>query len=64
MSEPIFLHLEIIDGKKHVFDQHGREIEGLISITSESCVNSIDTLTLKVEEMRDGNTRVISGGHQ
>jgi len=64
MREPIFLHLEIIDGKKHVFDQHGREIEGLISITSESCVNYIDTLTLKIEEMRDSEAPVISGGHQ
>lgn len=64
MSEPIFLHLEIIDGKKHIFDQHGRELAGLISITSESCVNSIDTLTLKIEEMRDSEAPIISGGHQ
>lgn len=31
MSEPIYLHLEIIDGKKHVFDQHAIYMEARYS---------------------------------
>lgn len=61
-KEKIQLQLKIIEGKKYIVDQHDRELDGVISFSSHTSLNSGDTLKLEVHEYRDGNL-IVSGGH-
>lgn len=63
MTDKIQLRLEIKDGKKYIVDQHGREIEGVISFATSTEAGSLDEMTLTVYEFKDGSP-LCSGGHQ
>lgn len=63
MSDKIYLRLEIIDGKKYILDQHDRVLDSVISIVSETELDSIDKLKIEVYEMREKNDCIVSGGH-
>ena len=61
-KEKIQLQLKIIDGKKYIVDQHGRELDGVLSFASSTAVASGDTLKLEAYQYQDGNV-IVSGGH-
>ena len=61
--EKIQLQLKIIEGKKYIVDQHGRELDGVLSFVSSTAVDSGDTLKLEVFQYEGGNV-ITCGGHQ
>lgn len=63
MSDQIYLSFVIIDGRKTVVDQDGREVANLTFVGSESSLDELDEITIKCHDHK-GLEPIVSGGHR
>lgn len=60
--EKIQLKALVVDGNVKVVDQHGREVDGLISLDYSADVESISRISITVNEFNNGRICVRGRG--
>jgi len=60
----IYLRLVIIEGKKYVVDQDGRQVENIIGIDSHCRADEIDEIVITLHETDQNGRMIMTGGHR
>lgn len=47
-DEPIYLHVEQVNGKSMIVDQHGRRVAGVVNFNLDASFDGVSTITATI----------------
>jgi hypothetical protein len=53
-DEPVYLHVEQVNGRSMIVDQQGRRVAGVVNFNLEASFDGISTITVTIESATYG----------
>lgn len=53
-DEPVYLHVEQVNGRSMIVDQQGRKVAGVVNFNLEASFDGISTITVTIESATYG----------
>lgn len=53
-DEPVYLHVEQVNGRSMIVDQQGRRVAGVVNFNLEASFDEISTITVTIESATYG----------
>lgn len=63
-DEPVYLHVEQVNGRSMIVDQDGRKVAGVVNFNLEASFDGISTITVTIESAtygKNGKIHITTG---